>query len=86
MFAQPFQILRNIQKNAIKLKSESKCGEQVTNFINKKIKIKQYNSQYWVMCNIGKMQLNFKQDSDWKSFKGPKTKPKHELCGLEDFS
>ncbi len=35
------------------------------------------------MCTIGETQQNFQQDSDWKSFKGPKTKPKHELCGLE---
>ncbi len=38
------------------------------------------------MCNICETQPNFRQDSDWKSFKRPKTKPKHELCGWEDFS
>jgi len=37
------------------------------------------------MCKVGETQLNFRQDPDWKSFYEPNTKPKHELCGLEDF-
>jgi len=31
------------------------------------------------MCNLHETQPSFGQDSNWKSFKRPKTKPKHEL-------